>query len=76
MTPAVATAVALRLHKLGHLAMPLPHAYDARLVEAVRAFQQSAGLPADGILGPRTTLALSRVVAGPLAPSLAGEAAR
>ena len=64
------------LHKLGHLEMPLPHLYDARFAQAVRAFQQSTGLPADGILGPRTTLALSRVVAGAIAPSIAGEPSR
>ena len=76
MTPATVLTVALRLHKLGHLDMPLPHLYDARLVEAVRAFQRSTGLPADGILGPRTTLTLSRVVAGALAPNIAGAPSR
>src|SRR5438034_1287136 len=76
MTPDTVLIVALRLHKLGHLEMPLPHLYDARFAQAVRAFQQSTGLPADGILGPRTTLALSRVVAGAIAPSIAGEPSR
>ena len=76
MTSTTVLAVALRLHKLGHLAMPLPQLYDVRFAEAVRAFQRSTGLPADGILGPRTTLALSRVVAGVLAPGIVGEPSR
>ena len=76
MTPDTVLTVALRLHKLGHLEMPLPHLYDARFAQAVQAFQRSTGLPADGILGPRTTLALSRVVAGAIAPSIAGEPSR
>ncbi|PYN83530.1 MAG: hypothetical protein DMD96_01990 [Candidatus Rokuibacteriota bacterium] len=71
MTRDTVFAVALRLHKLGYLASPLPRLYDIRLTEAVRAFQRSTGLPTDGILGPRTTLALSRVVA--VAPSISGE---
>ena len=33
--------------------------YDARLVEAVTAFQEESGLNADGILGPRTLMALN-----------------
>ena len=76
MTPTTVLAVALRLHRLGHLTMPLPDLYDARLAEAVRAFQRSTGLAADGIVGPRTTLALSRVVAGAVAPSIAGKPSR
>ncbi len=76
MTRDTVFTVALRLHKLGYLASPLPRLYDARLEEAVRAFQQSTGLPADGILGPRTTLALSRVVAGAVAPSISGQPSR
>jgi general secretion pathway protein A len=70
MTSAVAMAVALRLHKLGHLPAPLPQGPGPRLEQGVRAFQRSVGLPEDGIVGPRTTLALSRVVAGSLAPDL------
>src|SRR5439155_25114873 len=76
MTPATVLTVALRLHKLGHLEMPLPHLYDARFAQAVGAFQRSTGLPDDGFLGPRTTIALSRVVASAIAPSIAGEPAR
>ena len=70
MTATVAMAVALRLHKLGHLEAPLPQEPGPRLEQGVRAFQRSVGLPEDGILGPRTTLALSRIVAGSLAPTL------
>jgi general secretion pathway protein A len=71
MTPAMVLSVALRLHNLGHLAMPLPHSvYDRRFEAAVRAFQRSTGLTEDGIIGPRTTLALSRVVASAVAPSI------
>src|SRR5256712_649198 len=71
MTRDTVFTVALRLQKLGYLASPLPRLYDTRLTEAVRAVQRSTGLPTDGILGPRTTLALSRVVA--VAPSISGE---
>src|SRR6266849_2588276 len=76
MTRDTVFTVALRLHKLGYLASPLPRLYDARLEEAIRALQRSTGLPADGILGPRTTLALSRVGAGGVAPSISGEPSR
>ena len=76
MTRDTVFTVALRLHKLGYLASPLPRLYDARLEEAVRAFQRSTALPADGILGPRTTLALSRVVGGGVAPSISGQPSR
>jgi general secretion pathway protein A len=76
MTPTMVLTLALRLHKLGYLAMPLPRAYDARLAEAVRAFQRSTGLADDGIPGPRTILALYRVVASTLAPSVPSEGRR
>src|SRR2546426_5243875 len=76
MTPTTVLAVALRLHRLGPLTLPPPDLYDPRLAEAVRAFQRSTGLAADGIVGPRTTLALSRVVAGAVAPSIAGKPSR
>jgi len=71
MTPTVLATVALRLHKLGHLAPPLPGGYEGRLQGAVRAFQREVGLPEDGIVGPRTTLALSRVVGGKFNPTIA-----
>jgi hypothetical protein len=77
MTPAMVLSVALRLHNLGHLAMPLPHnVYDPRFTRAVRGFQRATGLVEDGILGPRTTLALSRVVANALAPSIGAASTR
>ena len=75
-TPTMVFTLALRLHKLGYLAMPLPRAYDSRLAEAVRAFQRSTGLADDGIPGPRTILALYRVVASTLAPSIPSEGRR
>ena len=68
MTVPVTAAVARRLQSLGHLAPPLPVRHDGRFQEAVKAFQASIGLPPDGILGPRTTLALSRVIAGKFGP--------
>jgi general secretion pathway protein A len=72
LTPTMVLSVALRLHNLGYLSMPLPYSvYDPRFVGAVRAFQRSVGLAADGIMGPRTTLALSRVIASAVAPSIA-----
>ena len=72
LTPAMVSSVALRLHNLGYLRMPLPYSvYDPRFVRAVRAFQRSTGLAEDGVMGPRTTLALSRVVASASVPSIA-----
>jgi general secretion pathway protein A len=77
MTPAMVLSVALRLHNLGHLAMPLPHSvYDPRFTRGIRAFQRSTGLAEDGIIGPRTTVALSRVVASAVAPSIGAAPAR
>jgi hypothetical protein len=70
MTPPVLTTVALRLYKLGHLAPPLPTGYSARLERAVRDFQREVGLPEDGVVGPKTTLALSRVVGGRFNPTI------
>lgn len=62
MTPTVTTTVALRLSKLGFSA--------GQLGEAVRRFQRANGLEEDGIMGPRTTLALARATSGPFGPSL------
>src|SRR5207237_9682517 len=70
VTPTVIAPVALRLHKLGYLTEPLPATYEPRLGQAVRTFQRGVGLPEDGLLGPRTTLALARVVAGRFGPSI------
>jgi general secretion pathway protein A len=63
MTPTVSATVSLRLAKLGFPA--------DRLDVAVRRFQRANGLEEDGIMGPRTTLALARATAGPFGPSLA-----
>jgi hypothetical protein len=76
MTVPVTAAVARRLQSLGHLAPPLPARHDGRFQEAVKAFQASIGLPPDGILGPRTTLALSRVIAGKFGPATVWEVTR
>jgi general secretion pathway protein A len=67
----VVTTLALRFQKLGLLGPPLPASNSERFQQAVRRFQESMGLAADGIVGPRTTLALSRVVGGRFSPSLA-----
>jgi general secretion pathway protein A len=72
MSPIVVATVALRLQKLGLLEPPLPRTPELRFQEAVREFQRRVGLPADGVVGPRTTLALSRVVAGRFGPSVLG----
>jgi general secretion pathway protein A len=71
MTPTAFATLALRLQKLGYLQPPLPAYYDERFDQAVRRFQRGAGLPEDGIVGPRTTLALARVVGGRFSPTIA-----
>jgi peptidoglycan hydrolase-like protein with peptidoglycan-binding domain len=68
----VLATLALRFQKLGHLSPPLPPANSQRFQEGVRRFQRSIGLVEDGIVGPRTTLALSRVTGGRFNPTLAG----
>jgi general secretion pathway protein A len=70
MTPTVIATLALRLQKLGYLQPPLPAAYGERFEQAVRRFQRATGLPEDGIVGPRTTLALARVVGGRFSPTI------
>jgi general secretion pathway protein A len=74
LTPIVVETLGLRLQKLGLLGPPIPRSNSERFQEAVRRFQAQMGLKPDGIVGPRTTLALSRVVAGRFGPSLAGKA--
>ncbi|NKF24016.1 ExeA family protein [Solimonas marina] len=50
-----------RISTLQHIAppAPLPTRFDARLVAALKTFQQAHGLDADGIAGVRTLIALS-----------------
>jgi len=72
LTPVVLTTLGLRLKKLGLLSLPLPTENDWRFQEAVRRFQSSMSLEPDGVVGPRTTLAMSRVLDGRFAPTLAG----
>src|SRR6266446_9818425 len=71
MNPTVLTTIALRLQKLGYLTWPLPGTYDGRFQQAVRRFQKAVGgLQEDGVVGPRTTMALSRVVGGRFSPTI------
>src|SRR5437660_533264 len=71
MNPTVLTTIALRLQKLGYLTGPLPGTYDGRFQRAVRRFQKAVGgLQEDGMVGPRTTMALSRVVGGRFSPTI------
>ncbi len=71
MNPTVLTTIALRLQKLGYLSGPLPGTHDGRFQQAVRRFQKAVGgLQEDGVVGPRTTMALSRVVGGRFNPTI------
>jgi general secretion pathway protein A len=71
MTQAVLSTIALRLQKLGHLSGPTPSTYDARFQQAVRRFQRGVGgLHEDGVIGPRTVMALSRVAGGRSSPTI------
>jgi general secretion pathway protein A len=71
MNPTVLATIALRLQKLGYLTGPLPGTYDGRFQQAVRRFQKAVGgLHEDGVVGPRTAMALSRVVGGRLSPTI------
>jgi general secretion pathway protein A len=72
LTSIVVATLALRLQKLGLLSPPVPTSNDERFQRAIRSFQISIGLAPDGIVGPRTTLALSRVIAGRFGPTLGG----
>lgn len=72
LTPTVLTTIGLRLQKLGYLSPPVPPSYDSRFQQAVRRFQRAVGgLQEDGIVGPRTAIALSRVVGGRFNPTIA-----
>jgi general secretion pathway protein A len=71
LSPTVLTTIGLRLQKLGYLTPPVPPTYDSRFQVAVRRFQRAiGGLQEDGIVGPRTVMALSRVVGGRFNPSI------
>jgi hypothetical protein len=71
LSPTVLTTIGLRLQKLGYLSPPVPPSYDSRFQVAVRRFQRAVGgLQEDGIVGPRTVIALSRVVGGRFNPSI------
>jgi Putative peptidoglycan binding domain len=71
MTPAVLSTIALRFQKLGYLSGPAPSTYDGRFQQAVRRFQRAVGgLHEDGVIGPRTVMALSRVAGGRSSPSI------
>jgi hypothetical protein len=71
LSPTVLTTIGLRLQKLGYLTPPVPPTYDSRFQVAVRRFQRAVGgLHEDGFVGPRTVMALSRVVGGRFNPSI------
>jgi len=76
LTPTVVATLALRLQKLGHLTPPVPTTNNERFQQAVRRFQRATGLQDDGIVGPRTTLALSRVIGGRFSPTITETRAR
>jgi general secretion pathway protein A len=63
--------VAARLSVVNNYAQPEPgRQYDAALAREVRTFQTAQGLPADGIVGPKTMMALNGA-AGVPEPKLA-----
>jgi general secretion pathway protein A len=63
--------VAARLSVVNNYAQPEPgRQYDAALAREVRTFQTAQGLPADGIVGPKTMMALNGA-AGVPEPTLA-----
>jgi len=77
MTPAALTAIGLRLNRLGYLSLPVPPSYNSRFQLAVRRFQRAVGgLQEDGVVGPRTAMALSRVVGGRFNPTIAERGAQ
>ncbi|WGR55552.1 L,D-transpeptidase family protein [Paracoccus versutus] len=59
---AAVAALRVRLASVGFAAAPMgsPLTYDGALAQVVAAYQQAAGLPADGVAGPRTVARLNR----------------
>ena len=71
LSPTVLATIGLRLQKLGYMSAPIPPSYDSRFQLAVRRFQRAVGgLQEDGVVGPRTVMALSRVVGGRFNPTI------
>jgi general secretion pathway protein A len=63
--------IAARLSVINNYAQPEPgRPYDAALAREVRSFQTAQGLPVDGIVGPKTMMALNGA-AGVAEPQLA-----
>lgn len=62
MSDSAVAMLRVRLSSIGFAAPPLgsPASFDAPLAQAVAAYQQAAGLPADGVAGPRTVARLNR----------------
>jgi len=77
LSPTVLATIGLRLQKLGYLSPPIPPTNDSRFQLAVRRFQRAVGgLHEDGVVGPRTVMALSRVVGGRFNPTIAEASAQ
>ena len=76
LSPIVVATLALRFQKLGLLEPPVAHEQLRPVSRGGAALPGVQGLTPDGIVGPRTTLALSRVVAGRFGPTLANSPGR
>ncbi|MDT8440969.1 MAG: AAA family ATPase [Desulfuromonadales bacterium] len=61
------------LQMAGYLATEPDNRYDEATIRAVKALQREQGLEADGVVGPKTLVALYRQVGGYAVPSLQGE---
>jgi general secretion pathway protein A len=60
------------LGDLGYMSGPRSGVFDAATGLAVREFQRVAGLPPDGVVGPRTQIRLYQALPGYVMPSLGG----